>query len=89
LDDRVDIRGDILASAYDPLGNGDIVGAHDVFEDGFIHSNRGAYHTGAYVGDVRHLEEALQRAVFTEGAMQDGEDHVQFSDRRDDFLPIY
>ena len=40
----------------------------------------GAEHPGADVSQVGHFEQALQGAVFAEGAVQDGEEHIQGGD---------
>jgi hypothetical protein len=42
-----------------------------------VHAGGGAEHAGADVGDVGEFEEALDGAVFAEGAVEDGEDDVQ------------
>ena len=41
-----------------------------------VHRQRGTEHAGANVRHVEHLEQALHRAVFAEGAVQHGEHHV-------------
>ena len=44
-----------------------------------VHAGGGAEDTGADVGDVGELEEALDGAVFAEGAVEDGEDDVELA----------
>ena len=41
-----------------------------------IHADGGGHHARAHVGQVGQLQQALHRAVLAEGAVQDGEDHV-------------
>ncbi len=44
--------------------------------DQFVHRQRRAQHAGTHIGHVGQLEQALDRAVLSQGAVQQGEhDH--------------
>ena len=43
----------------------------------FVHAGRRAQHAGADVSDAGQLEESLNGAVFAEGAVQHGKDHIR------------
>ena len=49
----------------------------ELLHDGLVHACGGAEDAGADVGDVGEFEEALDGAVFTEGAVKNGEDDVE------------
>ena len=50
----------------------------DTFHHLLIHGDGGAEHARAHVGQVGQFEQALHGAIFAEGAVQHGEDHVDF-----------
>ena len=52
-------------------------GGEELLHGGLVHAGGGAENAGAYVGDVGEFEEALDGAVFAEGAVEDGEDYVE------------
>ena len=47
-----------------------------VLEDELVHADRGGLDVGAGVGNVEHLEQALDAAVLPAGAVQDREGDV-------------
>ena len=49
-----------------------------------VHADRGGEHAGADVADVGELEQALDRAVLAERAVQDREDDVDLAEHRRD-----
>ena len=55
---------------------GEAGGEEETLHGVLVHAGGGAEDARADVGDVGELEEALDRAVFAEGAVQDGEDDV-------------
>ena len=79
-DDRLHVLLDLGAAHDDPLHAGNVVGAHHVLEDALVHAHRGAEHARAHVGDIRQFEQTLDRSVLAEGAVQDGEEHIQVGD---------
>jgi len=48
--------------------------------DCFIHRHGRAQNTSANISAILDLEQTLDRAILTEGAMQDREDHIDGSD---------
>ena len=50
------------------------------FHDVLVHHRSGGHHATPDVGDVGHLEEALNGPVLTEGSVQDGEDDIDFAE---------
>ena len=52
-------------------------GGEEALHGVLVHAGGGAEDAGADVGDVGELEEALDGAVFAEGAVEDGEDDVE------------
>ena len=58
-------------------GLGQAGGGEELLHDVLVHAGGGAEDAGADVGDVGKLEEALDGAVFAEGAVEDGEDDVE------------
>ena len=58
-------------------------GGEELLHRVLVHAGGGTEDTGADVGDVGQLKEALDRAVLAEGAVQDGEDDVDVERRRD------
>ncbi len=77
LDHRLDIGLDLRPGGDNPIHHRDAVGAHDRLEDRLIHAEGRAEHTRANIGQVGQLEQALQRAVLAEGAVQHREDNIQ------------
>ena len=64
------------AEEGDVRGEGKAGGEEHALHGVFVHAGGGAEDAGADVGDVGELEEALDGAVFAEGAVEDGEDYV-------------
>jgi len=52
-------------------------GGEELLHGGLVHAGGGAEDAGADIGNVGEFEEALDGAVFAEGAVQDGEDDVK------------
>ena len=46
-----------------------------------VHGRGGGEHVGADIGDSRHLQQALDGAVFAVGAVQHGKDHIDSAER--------
>ena len=59
------------------LNRRDMVREHDILEDALVHPNRGAGHTGADIRQIGQFEETLHGAIFTIGAMEGREDHIE------------
>ena len=70
--------GDVGAVGKHRIHNGDVVGAHDIFEEVLIHADRGAEYTAAYIGNICKFEQTLHGAVFAESAVQYREDDIHF-----------
>src|SRR6185437_331070 len=62
-----------IAIENDPIDDGQAFFAADALHHVLVHRNGGREHVAADVGKVGELEETLDRAVFTERAMEDGE----------------
>ncbi len=58
-------------------GLGEAGGGEELLHGGLVHAGGGAEDAGADVGYVGEFEEALDGAVFAEGAVEDGKDYVQ------------
>ena len=56
---------------------GQASGGEEALHGVLVHAGGGAEDAGADVGDVGEFEEALDGAVFAEGAVEDGEDDVE------------
>ena len=66
-----------LRSEGDVRGLREAGGGEEMLHGVFVHAGGGAEDAGADVGDVGEFEEALDGAVFAEGAVEDGEDDVE------------
>ncbi len=53
---------------------------HQIFEQNLVHAYRRGRHSGADIGDVEHLEQALNGAVLAEGPVQRREDDLHARD---------
>ena len=60
-----------------PRHNGNLRGLQEALGDVFVHGDRGAEHAGADERESGEIEQALNGAVFAEGAVHHGKDHVQ------------
>ena len=58
------------------IRNRQTVAAHQVLEHDLVHGHRAGEDAGSGVGNARHLQEPLQRAVLTEGPMHGQEGDV-------------
>ena len=65
------------AQEGDVLRDGQLRGGEEALHDVLVHAGGGAEHAGADIGDSCEFEEALDGAVFTEGAVKDREDDVE------------
>ena len=57
---------------------GNVIGAHDIFEDAFVHADGRADHARAHVSHVRHFEQTLDRSIFSERSMQERKINIYF-----------
>ena len=74
---RFGIGAPLGAEQGDVRGLGQAGGGEEPLHGVLVHGGGGAEDAGADVGDVGEFEEALDGAVFAEGAVEDGEDDVE------------
>ena len=64
------------AEQVDVRGLGKAGGGEELLHDGLVHAGGGTEDAGANVCNISEFEEALDGAVFAEGAVEDGKDDV-------------
>ena len=70
-------RGGLERDDDPVLGDRDAGGCGDALRLLLVHGERRGEHAGMRVGDVEDLQQALDRAVLAEGAVQGVEDDVR------------
>ncbi len=77
LDAALGVGLPLAAEEGDVRRLGQAGGGEELLHCVLVHAGGGAEDAGADVGDVGEFEEALDGAVFAEGAVEDGEDDVE------------
>lgn len=70
----------VAAEEGDVFDDGEPGGSEEAFHDVLVHAGCGAEDAGADVGDSGKFEEALDGAVFAEGAVKDRKDDIEVED---------
>jgi len=64
------------------IDGGDALLAADMLLDDLVHGHGRAEHAGADIGDIHQFEQPLQGAIFAEGSVQGGKNHIQLFNRQ-------